>query len=195
MEITDARFVKSSRREAECPDDDRVELALIGRSNVGKSSLINMLTRRKDLAKTSQTPGKTQLINHFLIDDRYYIVDLPGYGYAKVPPSVRDDLERMIEDYIDHRWQMSCLFVLLDIRHAPLPIDLDFITHLGVNRVPFALVFTKADKLSKSAARRRVEAYLDRLREEWDELPRYFVTSSLRGEGRSDLLDYFESLI
>lgn len=195
MEIKEATFVKSSRKVAECPDDDRVELALIGRSNVGKSSLINMLTQRKDLAKTSQTPGKTQLINHFLIDDRFYIVDLPGYGYAKVPKPMRQQLERMIDDYVSNRWQMSCLFVLIDIRHAPLRIDLDFINHLGVNNVPFALIFTKADKLSKSAARRSVDAYLNKLSEEWDELPPYFITSSLKGEGREELLNYFESLL
>ena len=189
MEIKEATFIKSSRKVAECPDDDRVELALIGRSNVGKSSLINMLTQRKDLAKTSQTPGKTQLINHF------YIVDLPGYGYAKVPKPMRQQLERMIDDYVSNRWQMSCLFVLIDIRHAPLRIDLDFINHLGVNNVPFALIFTKADKLSKSAARRSVDAYLDKLSEEWDELPPYFITSSLKGEGREELLNYFESLL
>jgi GTP-binding protein len=195
MEIKEATFVKSSRNVAECPEDDRVELALIGRSNVGKSSLINMLTHRKDLAKTSQTPGKTRLINHFLIDDRFYIVDLPGYGYAKVPLPMRKQLEAMIDDYISRRWQMSCLFVLVDIRHAPMKIDLDFITHLGTNRVPFALIFTKADKLTKTAARRSVDAYMAELSKDWEELPPYFVTSSLKGEGREELLDYFESLL
>lgn len=195
MQIKEATFVKSSRNVAECPDDDRVELALIGRSNVGKSSLINMLTQRKDLAKTSQTPGKTRLINHFLIDDRFYIVDLPGYGYAKVPLPMRKQLEEMIDDYVSRRWQMSCLFVLIDIRHAPMKIDLDFITYLGTNRVPFALIFTKADKLSKTAARRSIDAYMAELSEDWEELPPYFVTSSLKGLGREELLDYFESLL
>lgn len=195
MEIKNATFVTSSCSVDRCPDDDRVELALIGRSNVGKSSLINMLTQRKDLAKTSQTPGKTRQINHFLINDRFFLVDLPGYGYAKLPLRMRQQLEEMVDGYIRRRWQMSCLFVLIDIRHEPMKIDLDFIRQLGVNRVPFAIIFTKADKLSKGAAVRSVESYLDKLREEWDELPRYFVTSSLRGEGREELLDYFESLL
>ena len=195
MEIKTAAFVKSSSTLAECPDDGRYEFAFIGRSNVGKSSLINMLTRQKDLAKTSQTPGKTQLINHFLINDDFYIVDLPGYGFAKVPGKVRDGLERMISEYTLRREEMACLFVLIDIRHAPMVIDLDFIREMGENGVPFALVFTKADKVSATAANRNIDAYMEKLSETWEELPPYFVTSSEKKTGREELLDYISDII
>lgn len=195
MEIKSASFAKSSSTLNECPNDGRLEFAFIGRSNVGKSSLINMLTRQKDLAKTSQTPGKTQLINHFLINGRFYIVDLPGYGYAKAPKKVQDDLSRMISEYTLGRNEMACLFILIDIRHAPMVIDLDFIQDMGENGVPFALVFTKSDKVSPTAANRNIDTYLEKLSETWDELPPYFVTSSEKKAGRDELLDYFAEII
>ena len=195
MEIKSADFAKSSSKLQECPNDGKVEFAFIGRSNVGKSSLINMLTRRKDMAKTSQTPGKTQLINHFLINDEFYIVDLPGYGYAKVPQKVQDDLSRIISEYTLGREEMVCLFILIDIRHAPMVIDLDFIREMGENDVPFALVFTKADKVSPTAANRNIDAYLEKLSETWEELPPYFLTSSEKKTGREELLDYFEEIL
>lgn len=195
MEIKSATFVKSSSTISECPHDGKIEFALIGRSNVGKSSLINMLTQQKGLAKTSQTPGKTQLINHYLINDEFYIVDLPGYGYAKAPKKVQDDLGRMISEYTHLRAEMACLFVLIDIRHAPMVIDLDFIREMGENEVPFALVFTKSDKVSPTAANRNIDAYLDKLSETWDELPPYFVTSSEKKIGREELLDYFADIL
>ena len=195
MDIKSAAFSKSSSTLSECPTDGRLEFAFIGRSNVGKSSLINMLTTRKDLAKTSQTPGKTQLINHFLINDDFYIVDLPGYGFAKVPKKVQDDLSRMISEYVLGRDEMACLFILIDIRHAPMVIDLDFIHDMGENGVPFALVFTKSDKVSPTAAARNIDAYLEKLSETWEELPPYFVTSSEKKAGRDELLDYIEDII
>lgn len=195
MEIKSAVFSKSSSTLDECPKDGRLEFAFIGRSNVGKSSLINMLTRQKDLAKTSQTPGKTQLINHFLVNEDFYIVDLPGYGYAKAPKKVQDDLARIITEYTLGREEMACLFILIDIRHAPMVIDLDFIHDMGENGVPFALVFTKSDKVSPTAAGRNVDAYLEKLSETWEELPPYFITSSEKKEGREDLLDYIGDII
>ena len=195
MDIKSAQFSKSSSKLSECPNDGRPEFAFIGRSNVGKSSLINMLTVKKDLAKTSQTPGKTQLINHFLINEDFYIVDLPGYGYAKVPKKVQEDLSRIIGEYVYGRDEMACLFILIDIRHAPMVIDLDFIQDMGENGVPFALVFTKSDKVSATAAMRNIDAYLEKLSETWEELPPYFITSSETKSGRDELLDYIEDII
>lgn len=171
MVIKSAEFVISNSRVEKCPTTGLPEYAFIGRSNVGKSSLINMLTARKGLAMTSQKPGKTQLINHFIINDAWYLVDLPGYGYARLGKDSRDSLRRMIEDYVLERKELVLLFVLLDCRHEPQKIDLEFIQWLGEEGVPFALVFTKADKLSKGRLAANVEAYKAKLHEEWEELP------------------------
>lgn len=194
MLINSARFVVSNSDAKKCPDHDMHEYAFIGRSNVGKSSLINMLTGRKALAMTSSTPGKTMLINHFLVNDSWYIVDLPGYGYAQRNKSARDGLKKIIENYILTRRQMTNLFVLIDSRLAPQKIDIEFINWLGEHEVPFSLVFTKTDKLSKSAAARNVEAYCKYLLQSWHELPPFFVTSSETGLGREQLLDYISQL-
>ena len=194
MLINSARFVVSNSDAKKCPDHDMHEYAFIGRSNVGKSSLINMLTGRKALAMTSSTPGKTMLINHFLVNDSWYIVDLPGYGYAQRNKSARDGLKKIIENYILTRRQMTNLFVLIDSRLAPQKIDIEFINWVGEHEVPFSLVFTKTDKLSKSAAARNVEAYCKYLLQSWHELPPFFVTSSETGLGREQLLDYISQL-
>lgn len=194
MIVNSARFEISNSSVKKCPDTSLHEYAFIGRSNVGKSSLINMLTGRAKLAKTSSTPGKTLLINHFLINDRWYIVDLPGYGYARRGKSQRDDLQSMIEGYILNRSQMTNLFVLIDSRHAPMKIDLDFFDWLGENGVPFSIVFTKLDKLGPEAGKRNVRAYCTRLLETWEELPPVFLSSSEDGRGREQILDYIEEL-
>lgn len=194
MVIKSAEFVISNSRVEKCPTTGLPEYAFIGRSNVGKSSLINMLTARKGLAMTSQKPGKTQLINHFIINDAWYLVDLPGYGYARLGKDSRDSLRRMIEDYVLERKELVLLFVLLDCRHDPQKIDLEFIQWLGEEGVPFALVFTKADKLSKGRLAANVEAYKAKLREEWEELPPIFVTSSEERMGRDELLGYIEEI-
>lgn len=195
MEIKDAKFEISNTDVRKCPATDVPEYAFIGRSNVGKSSLINMLTRRKSLAKTSQTPGKTLLINHFNINNgEWYLVDLPGYGYAARGKQQRDEIKRIIEDYILERHQMECLFVLIDIRHKPQKIDLEFLEWLGENNVPFAIVFTKADKLGPVAAERNVSDYKKELLKHWEELPPVFVTSSEKSQGRDELLDYIDSI-
>jgi ribosome biogenesis GTP-binding protein ysxC len=194
MIIKSAEFVISNSRVEKCPTTGLPEYAFIGRSNVGKSSLINMLTARKGLAMTSQKPGKTQLINHFIINDAWYLVDLPGYGYARLGKDSRDSLRRMIEDYVLERKELVLLFVLLDCRHEPQKIDLEFIQWLGEEGVPFALVFTKADKLSKGRLAANVEAYKAKLREEWEELPPIFVTSSEERMGRDELLGYIEEI-
>ena len=194
MLINTARFVISNGDVAKCPDDARHEYAFIGRSNVGKSSLINMLTGRKSLAMTSSTPGKTMTINHFLVNDSWYIVDLPGYGYAQRSKASREKLRAMIEGYIISRHQMTNLFVLIDSRIKPQKIDLEFLAWLGENGGPFSIVFTKTDKLSREARRKSVEAYTARLLEEWEELPPIFVTSSATGAGRDNLLNYIEQL-
>ena len=194
MVIKSAEFVISNSRVEKCPTTGLPEYAFIGRSNVGKSSLINMLTARKGLAMTSQKPGKTQLINHFIINDAWYLVDLPGYGYARLGKDSRDSLRRMIEDYVLERKELVLLFVLLDCRHDPQKIDLEFIQWLGEEGVPFALVFTKADKLSKGRLAANVEAYKAKLHEEWEELPPIFVTSSEERMGREELLGYIEEI-
>lgn len=194
MVIKSAEFVISNSRVEKCPTTGLPEYAFIGRSNVGKSSLINMLTARKGLAMTSQKPGKTQLINHFIINDAWYLVDLPGYGYARLGKDSRDSLRRMIEDYVLERKELVLLFVLLDCRHDPQKIDLEFIQWLGEEGVPFALVFTKADKLSKGRLAANVEAYKAKLHEEWEELPPIFVTSSEERMGRDELLGYIEGI-
>lgn len=194
MVIKSAEFVISNSRVEKCPTTGLPEYAFIGRSNVGKSSLINMLTARKGLAMTSQKPGKTQLINHFIINDAWYLVDLPGYGYARLGKDSRDSLRRMIEDYVLERKELVLLFVLLDCRHDPQKIDLEFVQWLGEEGVPFALIFTKADKLSKGRLAANVEAYKAKLHEEWEELPPIFVTSSEERMGRDELLGYIEEV-
>ncbi len=194
MIINSARFVISNTSASKCPDDSRHEYALIGRSNVGKSSLINMLTGNKALAQTSSKPGKTLLINHFLINDSWYIVDLPGYGYARRSKESRQSIDRIIKDYILNREQMTTLFLLIDARHKPQKIDLEFMEWLGENSVPFAIVFTKLDKLSSAAGKKSISAYCTTLLEQWEELPPVFATSSEDRRGREALLDYIEQL-
>lgn len=190
MIIKTAEYVISNSDVRQCPDGNLPEYAFIGRSNVGKSSLINMLTGRKGLAKTSSMPGKTLLINHFLINGSWYIVDLPGYGYAKRGKDMRDKLRRMIEGYVGQREQMTNLFVLIDSRHAPQKIDLEFMQWLGENGVPFSIVFTKMDKIGKVVGMKNVEAYKKILQQSWEELPPVFLTSSEDKRGRDELLDY-----
>ncbi len=195
MEIKNAKYEKSSAKVEQCPETKVPEYAFIGRSNVGKSSLINMLTRHRGLAKTSQKPGKTMLINHFKINDgAFYIVDLPGYGYASRGKDQREEFRTMIESYILDREQMTMLFVLVDIRHEPQKIDIEFIQWLGENSVPFAIIFTKADKLGPIAGANKVEEYKKELLKNWEELPPIFVTSSEKGAGRNEVLDYIESI-
>ena len=189
-----ASFVISSPDVASCPRSPLPEYAFIGRSNVGKSSLINMLTRNPKLAKTSQKPGKTLLINHFLIDDKWHLVDLPGYGYAQAGQKQREKLRLMIERYCLLRQELCSLFVLVDCRHEPQPIDLEFMEWLGENEVPFAIVFTKGDKLGKVRLRENVEAYKQKMLETWVELPPIFVTSAESGMGGDELLQYIESV-
>ena len=194
MIIKTAEYVISNSDVRQCPDGNLPEYAFIGRSNVGKSSLINMLTGRKGLAKTSSMPGKTLLINHFLINGSWYIVDLPGYGYAKRGKDMRDKLRRMIEGYVGQREQMTNLFVLIDSRHAPQKIDLEFMQWLGENGVPFSIVFTKMDKIGKAVGTKNVEAYKKILQQSWEELPPVFLTSSEDRRGREELLDYIDSV-
>ena len=189
-----ASFLISSPDVASCPRSTLPEYAFIGRSNVGKSSLINMLTRNPKLAKTSQKPGKTLLINHFLIDDKWHLVDLPGYGYAQAGQQQREKLRLMIERYCLLRQELCSLFVLVDCRHEPQPIDLEFMEWLGENEVPFAIVFTKGDKLGKVRLRENVEAYKQKMLETWVELPPVFVTSAETGMGGDELLQYIESI-
>ncbi len=195
MEIKKAEFTISSAKLSQCPNDTKAEFAFIGRSNVGKSSLINMLTGRKALAKTSATPGKTLLINHFNINDEWYIVDLPGYGFAKRSKKVQEDINKMISSYILNREQLVNVFLLIDVRHDPQKIDLEFMQWLGENGVPFSIVFTKADKLGPVKARMNAEKYLNSLLDTWEELPPHFITSSEKRQGRDELLDYIESIL
>lgn len=195
MEIKNPKFVISSPDVSKCPDVHVPEYAFIGRSNVGKSSLINMLVRRKGLAKTSQTPGKTLLINHFSINDgEWYLVDLPGYGYAQRGKAQRDQLQKLIEGYVLDRRQLTNLFVLIDVRHEPQKIDMEFMDWLGEHGVPFSIIFTKADKLSNAAVERNVEAYKNELKLSWEELPKIFITSSEKPRGRDEVLDYIDSI-
>ncbi|WP_315087331.1 ribosome biogenesis GTP-binding protein YihA/YsxC [Bacteroides heparinolyticus] len=194
MDITSAEFTISNTDVQKCPEGSFPEYAFIGRSNVGKSSLINMLTGRKGLAMTSATPGKTMLINHFLINKSWYIVDLPGYGYAKRGQKGKKQIRNIIESYILQRQQMTNLFVLIDSRLAPQAIDLQFIEWLGENAIPFAIVFTKADKLKGGRLNNNISQYLQKLQEQWEELPPYFVTSSENRLGKKELLDYMESI-
>ena len=195
MKIESATFVISNTDVKKCPSGTKPEYAFIGRSNVGKSSLINMLTGKNGLAMTSATPGKTMLINHFLINNNWYIVDLPGYGYAKRGQKGKEQIKRIIESYILQREQMTCLFVLIDSRHEPQNVDLEFIEWLGENGVPFAIVFTKADKLkSERQAKDNVQHYLNELKKQWEELPPHFITSSEKRIGRDELLGYIEQI-
>ena len=190
MEIKNSQFVISAPTVEKCPKDNKPEYAFIGRSNVGKSSLINMLCNHKGLAKTSATPGKTLLINLFLVNREWYLVDLPGYGYAKRSKSVQDPLQRMISSYILQRQQLVNVFVLIDIRHDPQKIDREFIDWLGVSSVPFSIVFTKADKLGPVKARQNAERWMESLRDTWETLPPYFITSSEKKTGRQEVIDY-----
>ncbi|MDR1341210.1 MAG: ribosome biogenesis GTP-binding protein YihA/YsxC [Prevotellaceae bacterium] len=194
MIVKKAEFIKSSPDYTLCPQSNLPEYAFIGRSNVGKSSLINMLTNRHKLAQVSSTPGKTVLINHFLINDEWHLVDLPGYGYAKTYKSKRDELKLMIEGYILKREQLTLLFVLVDGRHEPQNIDIDFINGLGENQTPFALIFTKADKLSKSALTHNMDKFKIKLSEMWEEIPPIFVESAETGAGKQEILDYIEKI-
>jgi GTP-binding protein len=194
MEIKKAEFTLSAPMVSMCPKDTKPEYAFIGRSNVGKSSLINMLTNNRKLAKTSATPGKTLLINHFIINNEWYLVDLPGYGFAKRSKKEIAKLEQMISGYILQREQLVNVFVLIDVRLEPQKIDLEFIDWLGQSAVPFAIVFTKADKLSASKVAANVEAYKHKLLETWEELPPVFVTSAEKKQGREEVLDYIEQI-
>lgn len=195
MQINNAKYLISSARVIQCPAHQAPEYAFIGRSNVGKSSLINMLTGKKGLAKTSQTPGKTLLINHFSINDgEWYLVDLPGYGYARRGKDQRDEIQKIIEDYVLNRQQMTLLFVLVDVRHNPQKIDMEFMDWLGEHEIPFAIIFTKADKLGPVAAQRKVDEYLNELRLHWSELPPYFLTSSEKKTGKGEILDFIEKI-
>lgn len=194
MIIKSAEFVISNTDVRKCPEGSLPEYAFIGRSNVGKSSLINMLTAHRGLAMTSQKPGKTQLINHFLINKEWHLVDLPGYGFARVGQANRERLKTIIEDYILERAQLTCLFILIDCRHEPQRIDLEFIDWAGEHGVPFALVFTKADKLSKGRLSSNIDTYRAKLLESWEELPPIFITSSEARQGRDELLDYIADI-
>lgn len=194
MQIKTAEFVISSARVDQCPQSSFPEYAFIGRSNVGKSSLINMLTNHSKLAKTSATPGKTLLINHFLVNKQWYLVDLPGYGFARRSKTETENLRKMITGYILMREQMANLFLLVDSRHKPQKNDLDFIEFLGNNEIPFSIVFTKADKLSRSSLNLNVKRYLQVLEERWEVLPPYFITSAESKLGKEDILDYIEKI-
>ncbi len=194
MEIKSAEFVISNADVKKCPADGKVEYAFIGRSNVGKSSLINMLTRNKKLAMTSATPGKTLLINHFLINKSWYLVDLPGYGFAQRNKKTQEKITKIIEDYILTREQMANLFLLIDIRLEPQKIDLEFMEWLGENGIPFAIVFTKADKLTNGKNKSNVQKYLAKIKQSWEELPPYFITSSESRLGRDELLEYIDQI-
>ena len=194
MEIKTAEFAISAPMVSMCPKDTKPEYAFIGRSNVGKSSLINMLARNKKLAKTSATPGKTLLINHFIINKEWYLVDLPGYGYAKRSKKEIAKLDQMIRGYILEREQLVNVFVLVDVRLEPQAIDLEFINWLGLSGIPFSIVFTKADKLTNAKVRANVAAYEKKMLETWEEMPPYFITSSEKHEGRDELLNYIEQI-
>ncbi|MCK0110435.1 ribosome biogenesis GTP-binding protein YihA/YsxC [Flavobacteriaceae bacterium S0825] len=194
MQIKSAEFVVSNQDVAKCPNNNIPEYAFIGRSNVGKSSLINMLTDRKSLAKTSGRPGKTQLINHFIVNDNWYLVDLPGYGYARVSKSTKKVFQKFITAYFEKRKQLVSAFVLVDIRHKPQPIDLEFMQWLGESTIPFSIIFTKADKLKPKAIENHIEDYKNILLETWEEMPNYFVTSASKKIGKNALLEYIDSI-
>lgn len=195
MVIKTAEYTISSPTVTMCPKDQRPEFAFIGRSNVGKSSLINMICNHKGLAKTSATPGKTLLINHFIINRDWYLVDLPGYGYAKRSKTERDKLDRMIRSYILQREELVNVFVLIDIRHEQQKIDREFVDWLGASNIPFSIIFTKADKLSVGKARANAKAWMDALLDTWETLPPYFITSSSAKTGREEVLDYIGQIL
>ncbi len=194
MEIKEARFIVSNSDVAKCPAPDRPEYAFIGRSNVGKSSLINMLTGKKSLAKISGRPGKTQLINHFLINKEWYLVDLPGYGYAKVPKAERLKWEKFLKRYILKRENLYCLFVLIDSRHEPQKVDLDFMEWLGISGIPFSLIFTKTDKLKPEELEKNLKAYEEKMFETWETMPGYFASSAETGAGKDEILNFIEGV-
>jgi len=193
MKIKSAEFVVSNSEVEKCPKNNLPEYAFIGRSNVGKSSLINMLTDRKSLAKTSGRPGKTQLINHFIINNSWHLVDLPGYGYARVSKSSKKKFQKFITNYFEQRKQLVSAFVLVDIRHKTQPIDLEFMQYLGESGIPFGIIFTKADKMKPLAIERQINEYCEELLKTWEELPLYFVTSSSKSIGKEDLLEFIGS--
>ena len=195
MDIKKSEFTISSATVSQCPKDTKPEFAFIGRSNVGKSSLINMLCNRKGLAKTSATPGKTLLINHFIINNEWYLVDLPGYGFAKRSKTVQKKLDQMITSYILQREQLVNTFVLIDIRHDPMKIDTDFINLLGESSVPFSIIFTKADKLGPVKAKQNAGKWMAALKDQWEELPPYFITSSEKRTGKDEVLTYIEDIL
>ncbi|MCQ2141893.1 MAG: ribosome biogenesis GTP-binding protein YihA/YsxC [Bacteroidales bacterium] len=195
MKISEARFVSSSTRVSQKPSQKLPEFAFIGRSNVGKSSLINMLCGNRKLAMTSATPGKTKLVNHFIINNQWYLVDLPGYGYAKMSQKGRDELAAIIRDYVFNSQEMVMLFVLVDCRHDIGKIDLDFIADLGANGVPFGIIFTKGDKIGPNVLAAQIEKDCMILSEQWEELPPMFATSSQTGKGRDEVLDYIEHIL
>lgn len=194
MEIVSAEFVISNTKVEKCPQDNLPEYAFIGRSNVGKSSLINMLTNRNKLAMTSSTPGKTLLINHFLVNKEWYLVDLPGYGFAQRGKKAMEKIKQIIENYILEREQMTNLFVLIDSRLEPQKIDMEFIEWLGENGIPFSIIFTKTDKLGYAKLKENTTRFLDKLKEQWEELPPYFLSSSEKKIGRQEILDYIDSI-
>ena len=190
MKIKSAEFVISNSDVAKCPKEQLPEYAFIGRSNVGKSSLINMLMQRKSLAKTSGRPGKTQLINHFLINKNWFLVDLPGYGFAKVSKSSKRVFQKFITEYFSKREQLALAFVLIDCRHEPQKVDLEFMQWMGENQVPFSIVFTKQDKVKPNALKRNIEVYTQKMLETWEEMPNYYITSSSNNTGRDEVLNY-----
>lgn len=192
MKIKSAEFVMSNSDVSKCPKERLPEYAFIGRSNVGKSSLINMLVDRKNLAKTSGRPGKTQLINHFIINKSWYLVDLPGYGYARVSKKAKKTFQKFITDYFEKRSQLVLAFVLIDCRHEPQPVDIDFMRYLGEANIPFQIIFTKADKLKPNALTRNVKTYIKKMLESWEEMPAYFVTSSSKKQGKEDVINNIE---
>jgi GTP-binding protein len=194
MIIKTATFLCSNTDHEKCPPTNLPEYAFIGRSNVGKSSLLNMLVNVKGLAKTSQTPGKTQLINHFVINNSWYLVDLPGYGYAKVSKVMLAKFDKMIEGYMANRSNLRCVFVLIDSRHEPQTNDMHFMRWLGENQLPFVIVFTKADKMSATAVQKGIEHYKKVMKQYWTEMPRFFVTSAEKKEGRNELLTFIDEL-
>lgn len=195
MLIKTAEFLMSNQDYTKCPQDNIPEIAFIGRSNVGKSSLINMLTNNYNLAKTSSTPGKTQLINHFLINKSWYLVDLPGFGYAKVSKTLREKFKKIIDDYVLKRPNLICLFVLVDSRIPAQKIDLEYMYWLGLNSVPFKIIFTKADKLGVNVLKRNIKEYEVKLAEYWETLPDFIITSSINRQGKEELLNYIESIL
>jgi len=195
MKINTAEFIISNSDVSKCPKDFLPEYAFIGRSNVGKSSLINMLTNQKKLAKTSAKPGKTQLINHFLINSNWYLVDLPGYGYAKVSKKTKSVFQKFITDYFEKREQLVCAFVLIDIRHEAQTIDIEFMNYMGESEIPFCIIFTKADKISKTKIDSHIAAYKKQMfKHNWAEMPQYFVTSSLESTGKDELLNFIDEV-